>query len=83
MTDNPQAFPCFLHPDSRDGQDLVGMTLRDYFAGQALVGIFSDPARANRRDMTDSSVVAFHAYAFADAMLTERTKHNDQYNREV
>lgn len=50
-----------------------GMTLRDYFAGQALVGILSGPASrdgASRREWFD---IPADAYAIADAMLKART----------
>ena len=43
-----------------------GMTLRDYFAGQALVGLLS------RSDFLRSKIIAENAYAYADAMLEER-----------
>jgi len=44
-----------------------GMTLRDWFAGQALAG--SDISHID-----DSTAAARHAYALADAMLAERSK---------
>lgn len=46
-----------------------GMTLRDYFAGQALAGlvIVNDPTEGNA-----PSHFARWAYALADAMLQER-----------
>jgi hypothetical protein len=43
-----------------------GMTLRDYFAGQALVALLS------RSDFLRSKIMAENAYAYADAMLEER-----------
>lgn len=43
-----------------------GMTLRDYFAGQALVALLS------RSDFLRSKIIAENAYAYADAMLEER-----------
>jgi hypothetical protein len=54
-----------------------GMSLRDYFAGQALAG-----ALANERfhlfgsdgDTLESKIAAENAYAFANAMLAERAK---------
>jgi hypothetical protein len=48
-----------------------GMTLRDYFAGQALMGILNNAGCfANMKD----SDVAENAYHAADAMLTAREK---------
>ncbi len=49
-----------------------GMTLRDYFAGQAMVACVAqvtDPPPKVR-----PSEIAKFAYACADAMLAERTK---------
>jgi hypothetical protein len=60
--DNPNAFPTTHYG--------AGMTLRDYFAGQALVGIFANP----NGTAGSWQVAAKHAYLSADAMLAERTK---------
>jgi hypothetical protein len=60
--DNPNAFPATRHD--------TGMTLRDYFAGQALVGIIAHP-NGSGGQWQDA---AKHAYLSADAMLAERTK---------
>jgi hypothetical protein len=53
------------------GQALIsqGMTLRDYFAGQALMGILNNAGCF--ADMKDSDV-AENAYRAADAMLKAR-----------
>lgn len=63
MTDkpnNPLAFP-IIGPD---GMILsAGMTLRDWFAGQALIGLI---ARSGVTGATDN------AYKYADAMLARR-----------
>ena len=74
MTDrpeNPPAFPLALPVQFQIGNE--GMTLRDYFAGQALRGIVERfsldlfyPVSINMR--------VEEAYAYADAMLAERTK---------
>lgn len=50
---------------TRDAQ--TGMSLRDYFAGQALVGMLSNSsARGTSATYTEAS------YVFADAMLAAR-----------
>ena len=46
----------------------TGMTLRDWFAGQALAGITGDPSV---EDM-DQNEIARAAYLYADAMLEAR-----------
>ena len=68
--DGGAAFPC----DSRESATFSGMTLRDYFAGQALAGFVS---RVGWHGMTmeerdEAGLLALVAYEFADAMLTER-----------
>ena len=61
--DNPPAFPTH-------GYD--GMTLRDYFAGQALVGQIA--ACAGETPYPSRDRAAKQAYEYADAMLKARTK---------
>ena len=76
MTDGGSAFPHRVTHLS-DGSALPidhvegGMSLRDWFAGQALVAITS------RRDWEDWAIDAQQAYAAADAMLAEREKRSD------
>lgn len=54
--------------------DTQGMTLRDWFAGQALAGILAFPG-AVEGDMNKSyRSVVYSAYGYADAMLKERSK---------
>ena len=55
--DDPMAYP--------------GMTLRDWFAGQALAGML-----ANTHIVGTINRIAEHAYHYADAMLTAR--HGEQ-----
>jgi hypothetical protein len=73
---NPRAFPRPIgnngadHYEDRDvNSDQEGMTLRDYFAGQALVGILAaTPNKIFHSSQADASA----AYKIADAMLAER-----------
>lgn len=60
-----QAFP---RPDA------VGMSLRDWFAGQALAGLLSNPNWAPVENGTAEARYAGAAYLQADAMLAERAK---------
>ena len=50
-----------------------GMTLRDWFAGQALAALLSYSGRHESEPM-DAERWAWAAYAQADAMLAERAK---------
>jgi hypothetical protein len=47
----------------------LGMTLLDYFAGQALVGLCTD-----MDDKLDTGNIPIACYLLADAMLKERNK---------
>lgn len=62
------AFPSACTNNSEDVR--FGMTLRDYFAGQALGA--SDQDRF--REVTSDSDVARCCYELADAMIIEREK---------
>lgn len=58
--------------DSREVPNREGMTLRDYFAGQALMGLvaFDRPNTEGNKPEHFSR----WSYAIADAMLAERAK---------
>jgi hypothetical protein len=52
-----------------------GMSLRDWFAGQALIGLLPSIAHSNfvgTAEPNDNSLFANVAYALADAMLEAR-----------
>jgi hypothetical protein len=75
--DGGPAFPiqCFFDDGSRSvpieyGQP--GMTLRDYFAGQALAGFLAAPGRTGEKARDNSGRAAYWAYVQADAMLEAR-----------
>ena len=62
-------------PSQSDDRDNEGMSLRDWFAGQALSNM-----SIGSRDVDISWFVqigAKHAYAIADAMIAEREKGGD------
>lgn len=70
MDDIKYVFP---HPSGAQGCD--GMTLRDYFAGQALSSIpLRDWGVASRGDAAVIEAWANCAYAVADAMMKRRDK---------
>jgi hypothetical protein len=83
MTDkpeNPLAFPSTGEGFGNPKYSALGMTLRDYFAGQALVSAANNPTNAkcaiteNRR-MT--GYVAELCYLYADEMLKARENANN------
>lgn len=54
-----------------------GMTLRDWFAGQALAGLVTMKVLheiARKSGVGSETVTAQAAYEYADAMIKERTK---------
>lgn len=72
--DGGPAFPCHMQ-QHHDG--LAGMTLLDYFAGQALAGIMANAdflvsARENGKGASLDIVIASNAYDMAAAMLAAR-----------
>ena len=67
------AFPSVLYSHERaENWSTDGMSLRDYFAGQALLGILSGPASRERVPMTEWFDAPPIAYQLADAMLSAR-----------
>ena len=70
MNDKPTGGPAF--PRAGDDQTFAeqGMTLRDWFAGQALSGMTANSAVAP----ASSEDWAHGAYELADAMIAERAK---------
>lgn len=64
MTNDEPAFPVESH-----NQVYSGMTLRDWFAGQALKGMCPNPEIGETWES-----LAADAYDAADAMLKERAK---------
>lgn len=77
MSENIQAFPVVLPHSEADYTS--GMTLLDYFAGQAMISMVAGPGAqmvADRDDRYDETnwkeIVASNAYDFALAMLSAR-----------
>jgi hypothetical protein len=78
--ENPPAIAITAAGDVYHGFD--GMTLRDWFAGQALAGLLASPFpiydRTTRAPLENAdhspALLAFGAYHLADAMLAERAK---------
>ena len=61
---NEAAFPVVVPADWDSVQN--GMSLRDYFAGQALIALI------NKNDIRSAEMVAENAYVYAEAMMQER-----------
>jgi hypothetical protein len=76
--DGGRAFPSSINfGDTHVGD--VGMSMRDWFAGQALPAMIAMSleglvVKPEEKDMTVSQMVSARAYAYADAMLEERSK---------
>lgn len=62
---NPTAFPHDRY---------IGMTLRDYFAGQALMGFCVNISEIPYGDIVRWDRISQEAYEIADFMLKERVK---------
>jgi len=58
------------------GEPEYGMTLRDYFASDALKGMLANPSRDQTRGKPGVHLLVAYAYEYADAMLAERSKSN-------
>ena len=62
--------------------DLRGMSLLDWFAGQALQGCLAyshlDPQRGNWQENASAEETANYSYVVADAMMNERKRRNDE-----
>ena len=63
------AFPILAEQDA-DGWAHVGMSLRDYFAAQAVHAVSLSMNQI--ADSQDCRRIAFHAYLMADEMLEAR-----------
>lgn len=86
MAENPPAFPCEAQgdrtvPPEHDyiqtgiySAKFPGMSLRDWFAGQALIGLMSNSVHDHCPLFGDGDPFARDAYIVADAMLAERAK---------
>ena len=64
--------PAFPVADTKHWDGHNGMTLRDYFAAQALAGIVLSPLGQGGRATYDST--ARDAYSYADAMIAARER---------
>jgi hypothetical protein len=67
---NPPAFPLAVHSD----MDWPGMTLRDWFAGQALAGLMANANMPFAPDYAEvePEQIGVAAYDIAEAMLAAR-----------
>jgi hypothetical protein len=73
MKNGGDAFPCYVGNDMAER----GMTLRDYFAGQAIINVMLCDEDMERTSVED---IAKWAYKIADAMLAEREEKTTEEN---
>jgi len=67
---NPPAFPTLI-----GDRPHAGMTLRDYYAGQAMQGLMTMEDKGTHKSMEDCYArIAELSYGMADAMLNQRQK---------
>lgn len=71
INDGGPAFPCevYICPQDTEPSKFTGMSLRDWFAGQAMTAIISSVYCTPE---TGFKEVSGNAYAQADAMLAAR-----------
>ena len=78
MNDGGPAFPFTCQGPTTAPEIYYGMTLRDYFAGQAIIGIINNQDTLQRASevlgIPTDQIAATGAYEVADAMLLARTK---------
>lgn len=74
--DNPQAFPMPSGPEPRVNSTThynEGMTLLDYFAGEALIGIMANVEYLKAiQNPKPQETIAFNCFEIAQAMLKQR-----------
>lgn len=70
--DGGSAFPQVHYWDDGSVTSKGGMSLRDWFAGQALDGILSGPCSRENVPVSEWLDVPEYAYRIADAMLKAR-----------
>jgi len=73
--DGGHAFPLIWNvAHNSDWNTEAGMSLRDWFAGQALSGHLSSLNPTAEHDTDSATAFARSSYKIADAMLAERKK---------
>lgn len=82
MSKKNNGGPAFPSPGYSDDGERRGMSLRDWFAGQAMAGIcggtneaaFAIKHVAAKHGLNATDIIAKSAYEHADAMLAERER---------
>lgn len=76
INDGGKAFPVpgITLPDGSVAMGTSGMTLRDYFAGQALSGVLSSGDLDLKKVADEPEKLACITYAVSDAMIKARGK---------
>jgi len=77
MKNGGNAFPCYIG----DNMAECGMTLRDYFAGQALIGLlvgWSSDFPDSTLNKEGAEGFAVESYRMAAALIAEREKKGEE-----
>ncbi|NBR26010.1 MAG: hypothetical protein EBU08_19960 [Micrococcales bacterium] len=79
-----KAYP-YMHKHPTSGQTTMsdGMDLRDWFAGMAMQGLLTIPAKELSNDLSDKypridSYVSYLSFVMADAMIKAREVKDEQ-----
>lgn len=79
-----KAYP-YMHKHPTSGQTTMsdGMDLRDWFAGMAMQGLLTIPAKELSNDLSDKypridSYVSYLSFVMADAMMKAREVKHEQ-----
>lgn len=76
--DGGPAFPVNYAYRPKEGAYGDGMSLRDWFAGQAMQGLLASDRKFGKPSETLGEAVARNAYEFADAMIAARARKEGQ-----
>lgn len=75
MIERKDGGPAFPQVETEKSYSHEGMSLRDWFAGQALVGHLANNGATSDMILVGAIGIAESCFKIADAMLQEKRKH--------